>query len=135
MDYSLAIELNPLQYEYWTNRGLAFESMAEDLLEREAADNAGQDGGGGRASHQLYEAAVENYQHAMVLDPENHRCGFWCFAFLFGGGVADLGMYMMPCMRVHASVHLCGRVGDNSSPPPPPTPKPTQGSTPTPGTC
>ena len=106
MDYSLAIELNPLQYEYWTNRGLAFESMAEDLLEREAADNAGQDGGGGRASHQLYEAAVENYQHAMVLDPENHRCGFWCFAFLFGGGFGFGDVYdaMHACSCVRALV-------------------------------
>lgn len=63
MDYSLAIELNPLQYEYWTNRGLAFESKAEDLLEQTD----------GNSASQFYEAAVENYQHAMVLDPENHR--------------------------------------------------------------
>ena len=63
VDYSRAIELSPETFEYWTNRGLAFESMAEIVLEAEDA----------RSASQFYEAAVANYDRAIILDPENHK--------------------------------------------------------------
>lgn len=55
------------QFEYWTNRGLAFESMAEDLL----ADK--DERGCSNSACQFYEASLGNYEHAIILDPENHK--------------------------------------------------------------
>lgn len=62
VDYSKALELASDQAEYWVNRGLAFENLADDLLATRANDAA-----------QFYEASMGDYDHAIILDPENHR--------------------------------------------------------------
>lgn len=61
LDYSRSIELAP-SAEYYTNRGLAFEMMADSLLPDRESD-----------AFQFYETAIADYDHALVLDPENHR--------------------------------------------------------------
>jgi len=62
MDYSMSIELSPTTAEYFTNRGLAFELLADSLLSDRESD-----------AFQFYETAISDYDHALVLDPENHR--------------------------------------------------------------
>lgn len=52
------------QFEYWTNRGLAFEALAESMLAE----------GNERDACQFYETAMISYDHAIILNPENHRC-------------------------------------------------------------
>lgn len=101
VDYSLAIELNPLQYEYWTNRGLAFESMAEDLLE-ENEQQAGQ----------LFEAAIANYEHSIILDPENHKLYATAGDVLTHLGRTDsaLEYYRQALMLYPVSPALSGKV-------------------------
>lgn len=63
VDYSKAIELASDTTEYWANRGLAFESMADELLAETRENDA----------CQLYQAAVDDYDHAIILSPENHK--------------------------------------------------------------
>lgn len=52
------------QFEYWTNRGLAYESMAEEADGDDRCSNS---------ACQFYEASLGNYEHAIILDPENHK--------------------------------------------------------------
>ena len=71
---SKALELSPDCSEFFLNRGLAYESIADGLLMQREKD-----------AMQFYEAAIGDYDHAIVLDPNNHRYApvtslSWCAA-------------------------------------------------------
>jgi hypothetical protein len=75
------------QSDFWINRGLVFEALAEGVLEEDE-----------RSARQFYEAAAEDVDHSIILDPENYRrvaLGWWVARLVGAGlvGVSSLTLF------------------------------------------
>ncbi|CAM9797261.1 unnamed protein product [Choristocarpus tenellus] len=61
LDYSASIELVPERGEFWLNRGVAYEDMADrNVLSTNNKETV----------RSFYESALADYDHAVVLDPQ-----------------------------------------------------------------
>ncbi|CAM9687468.1 unnamed protein product [Chrysoparadoxa australica] len=63
LDHSYSIDLAPDHTEFWLNRGVAYEDMADRELMVENKDNSHAD--------MFYQSALSDYDHALVLSPQD----------------------------------------------------------------
>ncbi|CAM9383333.1 unnamed protein product [Ectocarpus fasciculatus] len=66
LDYSESIDLVPEKGEFWLARGVAFEDMADRKVLARADRNV-------EVARTFYESALADYDHAVVLDPQDPR--------------------------------------------------------------
>ncbi|CAM9142614.1 unnamed protein product [Pylaiella littoralis] len=66
LDYSESIDLVPEKGEFWLARGVAFEDMADRKVLALADRNV-------EVARTFYESALADYDHAVVLDPQDPR--------------------------------------------------------------
>ncbi|CAM9416956.1 unnamed protein product [Ectocarpus sp. 6 AP-2014] len=66
LDYSESIDLVPEKGEFWLARGVAFEDMADRKVLARADRNT-------EVARTFYESALADYDHAVVLDPQDPR--------------------------------------------------------------